>query len=133
MQQQLAHESKARLDLALDAAIPDWRIINADPRWLAWLQQIDGLNGVSRQQLLNGAVARGEKPTYTRAQVAALYSAHRRGMYKGREPSRFDTMPSSPILQAWRNTLSPSWARCSFRRSPDGRTRRCRARDQVLP
>src|SRR5262249_57849243 len=34
------------------------------------------------------------------------------------EPSRFDTMPSRPILQAWRNTLSPSWARWSFRRSP---------------
>src|SRR5262249_21780876 len=29
-------------------------------------------------------------------------------------------MPSSPILQACRNTLSPSWARCSFRRSPEG-------------
>src|SRR5215470_16275966 len=28
-------------------------------------------------------------------------------------------MPSRPILQACRNTLSPSWARCSFRRSPE--------------
>jgi len=27
-------------------------------------------------------------------------------------------MPSRPILQACQNTLSPSWARCSFRRSP---------------
>src|SRR5207237_275568 len=25
------------------------------------------------------------------------------------EPSRFDTMPSRPILQAWRKTNSPSW------------------------
>src|SRR5262249_15300775 len=40
-------------------------------------------------------------------------------------------MPSSPILQAWRNTLSPSWARCSVRRSP-GRVPRSRLASVAL-
>jgi hypothetical protein len=30
------------------------------------------------------------------------------------DPSRFDTMPSRPILQAWRNTRSPGCVRCSL-------------------
>jgi transcriptional regulator with XRE-family HTH domain len=29
-------------------------------------------------------------------------------------------MPSRPILRAWRNTTSPGWVRCSFKRSPAG-------------
>src|SRR5262249_42055618 len=48
-----------------------------------------------------------------------------------RGPSRFDTIPSSPILQAWRKTNSPSWARCSFRRSP-GRLLRSRLASVAL-
>jgi hypothetical protein len=111
LQQQLAREAKARLDMALDAAIPDWRIVNADARWLQWLQQVDQLNGVTRQELLNRATAAGDagrivrffrdflqaaggqaqsrtagdKPIYTRAQIAWFYNQHRRGAYKGRE------------------------------------------------
>jgi hypothetical protein len=99
--------------MGLDAAISDWRIINADPRFHAWLQGIDSFNGISRQQLLDNATARGDasrvirffrdflqqaggqapgrsmaaagsKPIYTRAQIARLYDQHRRGAYKGR-------------------------------------------------
>src|SRR5262249_13538107 len=40
-------------------------------------------------------------------------------------------MPSRPILQACRNTLSPSWARCSFRRRP-GRLLRSRLASVTL-
>jgi len=59
LQQQLARESKARLDLALDAAIPNWREINQNPHWLQWLRQVDSLNGRTRQELLNDATAAG--------------------------------------------------------------------------
>jgi hypothetical protein len=31
------------------------------------------------------------------------------------EPSRFDTTPSQPSLQASRNTIAPSFSKCSFR------------------
>ena len=60
LQRQLGQEAKARLDMRLDAAIPDWRVINADPRWLQWLQGIDSFNGISRQRLLDTATARGD-------------------------------------------------------------------------
>jgi hypothetical protein len=89
------------------------RIVNADPRWLQWLAGIDNLNGRTRQDLLNAATAAGDasriirffrdfmqaagrqaqsrtaaagdRPTYTRAQIAWFYNQHRRGAYKGRE------------------------------------------------
>src|SRR6478609_7218427 len=36
-----------------------------------------------------------------------------------RDPSRFDTMPSTPNLQVWAKTSAPSGcSRCSFRRAP---------------
>jgi hypothetical protein len=98
--------------MRLEAA-PNWREINRNPRWLQWLQEIDSLSGRTRQQLLNDATAAGdaprviaffrgfqqevgqapgrarparpEKPIYTRAQIAQLYSAHRKGAYVGRE------------------------------------------------
>jgi hypothetical protein len=115
LQQQLAREAKQRIDMQLDAAIPNWREINQNPAWLQWLQQVDALNGRTRQELLNAANAAGnatrviaffkgflseawgagqggaqprpartDKPIYTRAQIAAPYSAHRRGAYRGR-------------------------------------------------
>src|SRR5262249_17491839 len=34
------------------------------------------------------------------------------------ESLRFDTMPSSPILQAWAKTVGPSPSRCSLKRKP---------------
>jgi hypothetical protein len=106
--------------MVLDTAVPDWRIINADARWLEWLRGIDNLNERSRQELLNAATvagdaqrvirffrdflqqaggqasgrtaARGDKPIYTRAQIAWFYNQHRKGAYKGREAewSRID-------------------------------------------
>src|SRR5262249_36751566 len=33
------------------------------------------------------------------------------------EPSRLDTIPSKPSLQAWRKTMSPRSAMCSFNRT----------------
>ena len=45
------------------------------------------------------------------------------------EPLRLLTIPSSPILQAWRNTISPSWcSRWSFSRTPGRPLRRMLAR-----
>jgi hypothetical protein len=46
---------------------------------------------------------------------------------------RFDTMPSSPILQAWRKTNSPGCARCSLRRKPGRHPRRTLATDPQGP
>lgn len=40
---------------ALDHSVPDWRQINADDRWLAWLGEIDEVYGAPRQVALDTA------------------------------------------------------------------------------
>lgn len=40
---------------ALDAKHPDWRAVNADPRFLKWLDEVDQLYGRTRQQILDEA------------------------------------------------------------------------------
>jgi len=55
----LASETRARLDQALEREVPQWRQIDSDPRWLAWLAEVDALNGCTRQALLNDAIVRG--------------------------------------------------------------------------
>lgn len=40
---------------ALDQAVPDWRAINADERWLAWLSEVDDVYGAPRQDALTNA------------------------------------------------------------------------------
>jgi hypothetical protein len=144
LQRRLADEARARLDMRVEAAVPNFREIDRDPRWLQWLLGIDLLSGRVRQTLLNEAIASAnaprvisffngfrqeeaatghsepapssrtlrepaidlgslaapgrarpatggdasmpsDRPTYTRAQIAQLYSAHRKGAYVGRE------------------------------------------------
>jgi hypothetical protein len=115
LHQQLAIERRKRLDADVEAAIPNFREIDRDPRWHSWLLGHDSLSGRVRQTLLNEAIrdgathrvlaifrsfmilhrVGGEQPrggvpyeqprTYTRQEIARLYDQHRRGAYKGRE------------------------------------------------
>jgi len=59
LEQQLAREQRHTLDSQVTATIPNWPEINRDPRWHQWLMGVDSLNGRSRQQLLNDAIASG--------------------------------------------------------------------------
>jgi hypothetical protein len=56
----LARETKRNLDQALERAVPNWREVDRDPRWLAWLQERDVYSREKRQRLLDEAVARGD-------------------------------------------------------------------------
>jgi len=118
LHRQLARESRARLDQQVEAAIPNFREIDADPRWHQWLLGHDAINGQVRQTLLNAAIRDGslhrvvaifrafmaqylvggapraarvpaqssyDQRTYTRAEIARLYSQHHKGAFKGRE------------------------------------------------
>jgi hypothetical protein len=40
---------------ALDQAVPEWRQINVDERWLAWLGEVDEVYGAPRQAALESA------------------------------------------------------------------------------
>jgi hypothetical protein len=111
----LAREVRRNLDQRLAEAMPNFREIDRDPRWLQWLTGRDALSGQIRQQLLDDAVAKGNagrviaffrgfllqeaaagrhgqpgqaaggKPIYTRAQITQLASLRRKGVYSDAE------------------------------------------------
>ena len=56
----LQRAAKTAIDRALDAAVPNWREINQDPRWIQWLNSLEPYSGYRRQDLLNDAVAQGD-------------------------------------------------------------------------
>jgi hypothetical protein len=62
LQRRLAQEARARLDMRVEAAVPNYREIDEDPRWRRWLLGIDLLSGRVRQQLLNEAIASANAP-----------------------------------------------------------------------
>jgi len=81
---QLAQETRRGVDQAFDRAVPNWREVDRDPRWLNWLALPDPYTGRSRQLLLDDAAARGAA-----AQVIALFNGFLReagGGSPGRSP-----------------------------------------------
>jgi hypothetical protein len=60
MRGRLARETQRNLFQTLDRAVPDWRRINDDPQWIAWLHGRHELSGLPRQRWLDDAVAQGD-------------------------------------------------------------------------
>jgi hypothetical protein len=58
----LAREARRVLDQQVEAAVPNYREIDSDPRWHRWLLGIDLYSGRVRQQLLNEAIAAASAP-----------------------------------------------------------------------
>jgi hypothetical protein len=54
---QLSVATKMSIDRELDAAVPNWREINTDPRFHSWLLQPEPYSGVIRDRLLKDAAA----------------------------------------------------------------------------
>lgn len=57
----------------LNSAVPDWRLINDDPEFHAWLGEIDELTGVQRQAILAEAEEKRDAD-----RVARFFSAFKR-------------------------------------------------------
>lgn len=83
----------------LKQAVPDWEQINEDPRWLAWLGEVDPVYGVPRQMALDNA----QKALNVR-QTAAVFNAFKATLPA---PARAESLatqvaPSSaaPVAQA---------------------------------
>jgi hypothetical protein len=62
LQRKLAREQRRALDNAVELAVPDYRVIDRNPRWHRWLLGIDVLSGRVRQTLLNEAISAGSAP-----------------------------------------------------------------------
>jgi hypothetical protein len=54
-----ANAKRRNLEWALDRAVPNWRELNNDPQWLAYLGQTHTFSNCSRQTHLDEAVASG--------------------------------------------------------------------------
>jgi hypothetical protein len=137
---EVGRAAKLAIDQVLDREVPNWREINADPRWLGWLAQVDEFNGCSRQSLLNDAVARGNafrviqifkgflREQGGAGQPAAAGSAPRRA---ARAPSGQRIYDRSEITRMW--TLrrqgkidDQAWARWEYELVAAGREGRIR-------
>jgi hypothetical protein len=60
LQRRLAVEARRNLDARVERAVPNFREVDRDPRWLQWLAGTDALTGRPRQVLLNDAIASGD-------------------------------------------------------------------------
>lgn len=68
--QQTAQSTEKAFYTLLGQLVPDWREVNADERWLAWLSAVDSVYGVERQAALDAAFKRGDAQ-----QVAKVFEA----------------------------------------------------------
>jgi hypothetical protein len=75
---------------ALTKAVPDWRQVNQNERWLAWLSEEDDVYGMTRQQALNAAHS-----TLNAKRVAAIFSK-----FKTDVQSKQETLDSQVAPQA---------------------------------
>ena len=57
LRQQMAEQDRKVMHERIEAAIPNWREINNDPRWHQWLALPDMYSGRIRQELLSEATA----------------------------------------------------------------------------
>jgi hypothetical protein len=105
----LAQVTQDNLHRQLVAAVPRWAELNADPRWIPWLQQVDGLNGISRQALLDRAVQGGRASS-----VIALFRDFQKAIAAGQSVQ--------PVQPAWTPTSYP----------PTPSSGRQISRDQIL-
>ncbi len=77
----------------LDSLVPDWREVNVNERWLAWLAEVDPVYGAPRQAALDAAYSQMNAP-----QVANVFKA-----YKA-------TIPPTPAPSSLANQVAPSSA-----------------------
>jgi hypothetical protein len=85
----LAQVTQDNLHRQLVAAVPRWSEINASPVWLNWLQGVDPLNGITRQQLLDRAVQEGRAVS-----VIALFQGFLREAGQPSQPAQ----PAQSVL-----------------------------------
>jgi hypothetical protein len=91
LQARLAQEARARLDMRVEQAVPQYREIDQDPRWHRWLLGVDMLSGRVRQQLLNEAIAAADAPraiSFFRGFLnEELATGHQQPAYNSQQPA----------------------------------------------
>lgn len=98
----------------LDRVVPDWKTVNADPAWLAWLGQVDPMTGATRQSLLDaGAQALNAE------RVAAVFGAFRAST--GRVPATEPPAPKPSAARALEGQVSPGKPKSTTSAAPEAK------------
>jgi hypothetical protein len=79
LRRQVAEQTRKAMHQQVEAAVPNWREIDSDPRWHEWLSQTDPFTGAVRQQVLDDAIAAGSAP-----RVIAFFHGFQGGGGEGR-------------------------------------------------
>jgi hypothetical protein len=89
----------------LEAAVPDWKAINADQRFIDWLAEVDPMFGVSRQTAMDHAAR-----VMSHAQAASLFNAYKTasGMNKPATPAPAAKAQVSPSPRTVGTSSAPS-------------------------
>ena len=78
----------------LSALVPDWQTINVDPKFLAWLNQVDPVSGYTKHQLLR--MAYEERDAVKVARFFQAYKQEQQQQVSAEEASTTPTTPSTP-------------------------------------
>lgn len=90
--QSVAVNAEHQFYVAVTAQVPDWRVVNADQRFLTWLGEVDPVYGVPRQVALDNAVNKGSVD-----HTAAIFNAFKSTLATAPVPAndlRSQTSPS---------------------------------------
>lgn len=114
-----AQTAQERMWLALDQAVPNWRDLNVDDDFLAWLDQNDVFSGSSRRVALTSAFNGQDS-----ARVVAIFKA-----YVGKTPT---PTPSRSAPAVDRGTLvAPGQPRGGAMEAPDGSGKRILSEQEI--
>src|SRR5262249_4573762 len=103
---QLNSATKMAIDRELDAAVPNWREINNDPRFHSWLLQPEPYSGIIRDRLLKDAAHAANAQ-----RVASFFKGFLREQgAAGQTPQRTSRRapPGKPIYT--RSQISQMWS-----------------------
>lgn len=114
-----AQTAQERMWLSLDQAVPNWRDLNVDDNFLAWLDQNDVFSGSSRRVALTSAFNGQDS-----ARVVAIFKA-----YVGKTPT---PTPSRSAPAVDRGTLvAPGQPRGGAMEAPDGDIKRILSEKEI--
>jgi hypothetical protein len=87
----IAQDARSRMIATLDQEVTDWRDVNNDENFLAWLRLPDTYSGVIRHELLKAAFARIDTP-----RVLAFFNGFRTEEAAVAPAARPETTPAAP-------------------------------------
>jgi len=147
LRDQLAQTIQRDLHREVEAAVPNWREVNSDPRWLNWLNTPDSYSGIVRQRLLDDACAAGAAQRVINLFRGFLREAGQPGQAGQSAGPRTAVLPSGgiydrqQILEMARRRQrglidDATWRRWEYelcRASKEGRVRGALSLDDGLP